>query len=64
MATTTITAEERARRERIVAESIHSGEMEGLSISDEARADNAEYIEGSIDADEVVRRARARYGLG
>lgn len=63
MPTTTITAEERAIRERLVAESIHSGEMEGLSVSDEARADNAEFIEGTIDADEVVRRARSRYGL-
>lgn len=63
MPTTTITAEERAERERIVAASIHSGEMEGLSISDEARADNDEYIAGVIDADEVVARARARHGL-
>lgn len=63
MSTTTITAEERAKRKRLVAESIHSGEMEGLAISDQAQADNDEFIEGVIDADEVVRRARARHGL-
>lgn len=58
-----ITAEERARRERAVAEATHSGEMEGLTPSAEAIADTDDYIAGEIASDELVVRARARYGL-
>jgi hypothetical protein len=53
---------ERARR-RIVDEAIHSGEMEGLTITDAARADAEEFVAGRIDADDLVTRARARHGL-
>lgn len=63
MSITTITAAERAERERKVAEAIHSGEMEGLTVSAEARDDSAEYVAGRIDSAELVARARARYGL-
>jgi hypothetical protein len=56
------TAAERARR-RIVDEAIHSGEMEGLSITDAARADVEEFVSGRIDADDLVTRAQARHGL-
>ncbi|WP_231928187.1 antitoxin VbhA family protein [Devriesea agamarum] len=49
------TASERARH---VAEAIHSIEMEGLSVSAAARQDDAEYIAGRIDSDELVARAR------
>lgn len=59
-ATTPTTEAERARR---VAEAIHSGEMEGLDVSPAGRADAQEYIAGRIDSDELVARARARYGL-
>jgi len=63
MTTVTITATERAERERAVAESIHSGEMEGFYVSQAARDDSADYVAGRVDADELVARARARYGL-
>ena len=59
-ATTATTAAERKRR---VAEAIHSGEMEGLHVDDATLADADEYIAGRIDSDELVARARARYGL-
>ena len=59
-ATITTTA---AERERYVAEAIHSNEMEGLSVSEGGRRDAQEYIAGRIDSDELVARARARYGL-
>ena len=52
------------RRERVVEEAIHSGEMEGLHVDPATRADTAEYVAGRIDSDELVARARARYGLG
>jgi Antitoxin VbhA len=58
---TTITQSERERR---VAEAIHSGEMEGLDVTPAGREDAAEYVAGRIDSDELVARARARYGLG
>lgn len=41
-------------RERVVEEAVHSGEMEGLQVDPATRS----------DADELVARARARYGLG
>ncbi|WP_043641721.1 antitoxin VbhA family protein [Nocardioides alkalitolerans] len=50
-------------RERRVAEAIHSGEMEGLTVSARGRDDAAEYVAGRIDSDELVARARSRYGL-
>jgi DNA-binding response OmpR family regulator len=51
-------------REQRVAEAIHSGEMEGLDVTSAGRADAQEYIVGAFDSDELVARARARYGLG
>lgn len=63
MATSIITTTTEAERERRVAEAIHSGEMEGLQVSPAGRADAQEYIAGRIDSDELVARARARYGL-
>lgn len=56
----TTTEDERQRR---VAEAIHSGEMEGVHVSEAGKADAQEYIAGRIDSDELVARARARYGL-
>ncbi|WP_210602951.1 antitoxin VbhA family protein [Brevibacterium oceani] len=53
----------RSIRAAHVAESAHSGEMEGLSVSAETEADAECYISGDIDAAEVVARTRLRYGL-
>ncbi|AYD89935.1 hypothetical protein D4740_05480 [Actinomyces sp. 2119] len=58
---TATTAAERGLR---VAEAIHSGEMEGMRVDAATRADADEYVAGRIDSDELVARARARYGLG
>lgn len=63
MSNSILTANEQTRRERAVAESIHSGEMEDSRVTQAARADSAEYIAGKIDSDELVARTRARYGL-
>jgi len=52
-----------ARRERAVEEAIHSGEMEGLSVSGAFEADAADYARGAIDLDEFGRRVRARNGV-
>ena len=59
-ATTAVTVAERELR---VAEAIHSGEMEGLPVTAAGRQDAQEYVAGRIDSDELVARARARYGL-
>ncbi|AXH37457.1 hypothetical protein DVJ78_17910 (plasmid) [Humibacter sp. BT305] len=59
----TLTKAERDERERRVEEMIHSGEMEGLHVTAATRADADEYVAGRIDSDELVERARARYGL-
>lgn len=59
----TLTESERLEREREVAEAIHSARMEGLTVSEAAVADSAAYIAGAIESDELVARARARYGL-
>lgn len=59
----TITKRERIERERVVAEAIHSAEMEGLTVSEAAVSDSAAYIAGTIDSAELVARARARYKL-
>ena len=63
MTTSTVATITEAERERRVADAIHSGEMEGLSVSPAGRADAQEYIAGRLDSDELVARARARYGL-
>lgn len=60
---TATTATTSAERELRVAEAIHSGEMEGIHVDAATRADADEYIAGRIDSDELVARARARYGL-
>lgn len=51
-------------REQVIEEALHSGEMEGLYVSPDAREDAAEYVAGRIDSTELVARARARYRLG
>lgn len=64
MSTSTAAAISRDERERRVAEAIHSGEMEGFHVSPAGIEDADEYVAGRIDSDELVTRARARYGLG
>jgi hypothetical protein len=63
MATTITTAAEQTERARRVAEAKHSGEMEGLQVSPAGLADAADYVAGHIDSDELVARARSRYGI-
>lgn len=60
---TATTATTAAERELRVAAAIHSGEMEGLPVTAAGRQDAAEYVAGRIDSDELVARARTRYGL-
>lgn len=50
-------------RAEFVDAAIHSGEIEGLTVSDATRADADSYIAGNIDSGELVDRVRARYGL-
>jgi len=52
-----------AARERVVEDTIHSGEMEGLSVGAEFEVQAAAYANGVIDIDEFGRRVRARNGV-
>jgi hypothetical protein len=54
---------EREYRQRRLEEAIHSSEMEGATISVELRADGARYVAGLINPDEMLERAKARYGI-
>ena len=58
-----ITPIEIARRSTALEQAEHSNELEGLHISNAARADGDDYAAGRIDIDEFVARGRARYGL-
>ena len=51
-------------RARVVEEALHSGAMEGCAVSAATDTDAQEYVDGSLDADALVARARARHGLG
>lgn len=50
-------------RARQVAEAIQSAALEGQTVTPATRADMDDYVAGSIDADSLVERIRARYGL-
>jgi len=54
---------DRDERQRRVAEAQHNGEMEGFTVDPETKVDSDDYIAGVIDSDELVARARSRYGL-
>lgn len=54
---------QRAERQRIVEEAMHSNKMEGFTVTDAMRTDAVAFVSGKIDADEMVRRTRARCGL-
>lgn len=59
-----VTTGQDERRQRAVEAAVHSSEMEGLTPSAETVADLAEYAEGTVDVDELVRRTKARHGVG
>lgn len=59
----TSTATTMTQREQRVAVAIHSGEMEGLTVTPAGHTDAGEYVSGRIDADELIARVRACYGL-
>ncbi|RSZ61375.1 hypothetical protein EAH68_13385 [Corynebacterium hylobatis] len=63
MATSRTPATSRSEREWHVAQAIHNGEMEGLHVTPAGRKDAEQYIDGQISSDELVARARARFGL-
>ena len=63
MSITRISTAEQAERERVIVAAIHSGEMEGLCVTDETRADTDKYIAGALDLDELATTVRARYGI-
>lgn len=49
-------------RQRRVEQADHSGRMEGLTLSAETRRDATAYEAGEIDAAELVKQVRGRYG--
>lgn len=55
--------EQQARAERI-RQFRASTEMEGGSFSPETERDLAQYVRGEVDEAEMLRRARAEFGLG
>lgn len=54
---------ERAERERKLAEAIHSGQLEGLRMTDATKTDADKYVTGEVDLVELEERVRARYGI-
>lgn len=52
----------KALRSDLVEEAIHSVELEGGHVTDGLRADARDYVDGRIDAADLVARTRARYG--
>ncbi len=50
-------------RAQYVEAAIHSGEIEGLTVSGATLTDADSFIAGDIDSDEFVDRVRTRYGL-
>ncbi len=60
---TTITKAEQAERAEAIRQIRHSTEMEGGQSSDAARADQDAYVRGELAVEELVKRAKARYGI-
>lgn len=52
-----------AERAWRVKDAAHSGEMEGFHVSPAWQADANEYVAGIITSEEMIARARKRYGL-
>ena len=59
-----VSAEEQLLRAEDVRRIRHSTEMEGGFIPIEAQAYQDAFVRGEIDEEEMVRRARERFGLG
>lgn len=51
------------QRSKWVNEAAHSMSLEGLEVSDDYRAESQEYVAGKVTSEELVRKARARFGL-
>ncbi|MBV1780836.1 hypothetical protein KRR55_17110 [Paeniglutamicibacter sp. ABSL32-1] len=51
------------QRSAWVEAATHSMSLEGLEVSDEFRADSEDYVAGKVTSEELVRKARARFGL-
>jgi hypothetical protein len=49
-----------SERERAVRGAVHSGEMEGIRVSEDLERDASEYASGAIDLEEFGRRVLAR----
>ncbi|WP_370107526.1 tetratricopeptide repeat protein [Nocardioides sp.] len=60
---TSAAARDMAERQDKVADAVHSGRLEGHEPSAAFSEDANRFVHGVIDADEVVRRTRERYGL-
>jgi Antitoxin VbhA len=56
-----LTDEERVQREHAVSDARVSIELEGLSFSPEAEADNQAWIRGEITIEESIARTKARH---
>ncbi|MET4705021.1 hypothetical protein [Frigoribacterium sp. UYMn621] len=46
------------------AQSLHSAELEGHSVTPATQLDTEMYVSGEIDSQELLRRVRARYNVG
>lgn len=53
----------RGQRAENAAQSLHSAELEGHSVTPETQAEAELYVSGEIDSQELLRRVRARYGI-
>lgn len=48
-------------RERLIEESIHSGQMEGAYVSTKFRQDAEQYVRGDISVEELVKLTKRRW---
>ena len=55
-----LTLDQRAKN---AAQSLHSAELEGHSVTPETQADTELYVSGEIDSQELLRRVKARYSI-
>ncbi len=53
----------RDQRAKNAAQSLHSAELEGHSVTPETQADTELYVSGEIDSQELLRRVKARYDV-
>ena len=59
----TARSHERNRRAALVAEGIHSAQLEGGDVTENYQRDAQEYINGTITATQLLRRTQRRYGI-